>query len=69
MVIFVEFFCHLIRKLGGADLLRKSLKQFDMREDGTIEREWFEGKNPYVQDLEAYRLRAGGPRRLFFHLN
>ena len=34
----------LIRKLGGADALRASLKQFEMREDGTIEREWLEGK-------------------------
>ena len=44
MVTFVEFFCMLIRKLGGADALRASLKQFEMREDGTIEREWLEGK-------------------------
>ena len=34
----------LIRKLGGADALRASLMQFEMREDGTIEREWLEGK-------------------------
>ena len=33
----------LIRKLGGADALRASLMQFEMREDGTIEREWLEG--------------------------
>lgn len=44
MITFVEFFCMLIRKLGGADALRASLKQFEMREDGTIEREWLEGK-------------------------
>ena len=35
----------LIRKLGGADALRASLMQFEMREDGTIEREWLEGNN------------------------
>ena len=44
MITFVEFFCMLIRKLGGADALRASLMQFEMREDGTIEREWLEGK-------------------------
>ena len=44
MITFVEFFCMLIRKLGGADALRASLKQFEMREDGTIEREWLEGR-------------------------
>ena len=43
MITFVEFFCMLIRKLGGADALRASLMQFEMREDGTIEREWLEG--------------------------
>merc|ERR1711990_1162201 len=42
MITFVEFFCMLIRKLGGADALRASLMQFEMREDGTIEREWLE---------------------------
>ena len=45
----------LIRKLGGADALRASLIQFEMREDGTIEREWLEGNN-YHYGYTAVRI-------------
>jgi hypothetical protein len=50
MITLVEFFCMLIRKLGGADALRASLMQFEMREDGTIEREWLEDWIDYQTD-------------------
>ena len=43
LVNFIELFCYLIREKGGIDQVRASLSQFEMREDGTIQREWLEG--------------------------
>ena len=43
LVNFIELFCYLIREKGGIDQIRLSLQGFEMREDGTIQREWLEG--------------------------
>ena len=44
LVNFIELFCYLVREKGGLDNIRASLQAFEMRHDGTIQREWLEGK-------------------------
>ena len=57
LVNFIELFCYLIREKGGIDQLRASLSQFEMREDGTVQREWLEGIHLYTQLREHGSLR------------
>ena len=51
LVNFIELFCYLTREKGGIDQIRLSLRGFEMREDGTIQREWLEGN--FIKELST----------------
>ena len=59
LVNFIELFCYLVREKGGLDNIRASLQAFEMRHDGTIQREWLEGTfRLCFEDFRKLKLRT-----------